>query len=146
MVIIRLLNNLKRYQNQNLNKIVYIILLCVNISYVFNKKGDIMSVETSTLEKVKISLPKKFKVILKDNGDGTLIVGKGDFIKQILLVVFNVDPKQAIRMIKKLDNDKSIIIGVFSKQIAETMVSSANAYCNEPHNKRFDIEAKMEQE
>lgn len=105
-----------------------------------------MSTSTSTLEKIKISPPPKFKVILKDNGDGSPIVGKSDFIRSILLVAFNVEPRDAVRLIRKLDNDRLIVIGTYSKQIAETMVSRATELCERPENKRFRIESKMEKE
>ena len=106
-----------------------------------------MTTETATKEKIEVSLPKKYKVIFKDNGDGSSIVhGKSGFIRDILLYAFNCDPSSAVKIIKQLDRNKIVVIGTFSKQIAETMVNKANEKCSEPHSKAFMLEAKMEQE
>lgn len=104
-----------------------------------------MTTQTSTLEKIEIALPKKYKVILKDNGDGSPINGKSAFIRDLLILAFTVTPASAVQLLRKLDRDKMVVIGIYSKQIAETMLKKANEYINEPHNKVFNIEAKIEQ-
>ena len=101
---------------------------------------------TSTKEKTKIARPKKYKVILADKGEARVLIGKTAFIKDILLVCFNLDARTAVHLTKEIEKNKKIIVGVYSKQIAKTMVDAANERCNQPNNSSFGLSAHMEVE
>lgn len=104
------------------------------------------STSTSTLEKLDISLPKKYKVIIKDGSDGSPINGKNHFVQQLMVVVFNIPANKAVQIINKLKTEKSAVVGVYPKQIAETLVNKAKTYIDEPVHKRFCFDVKMEEE
>ncbi|AXH72843.1 MAG: hypothetical protein [Caudoviricetes sp.] len=105
-----------------------------------------MDENTATLEKIDITLPKKYKVIIKDESDGSPMNGKTHFVQQLMTVVFGLQSQIALQVIKNVTNDKKALIGIYPKQIAETYVKQCKEYLDRPENKRFCFNVKMEVE
>lgn len=101
---------------------------------------------TATLEKIDVKMPKKYKVIIKDEGNGDPVNGKTHFVQQLMTVVFNLQPQFSLQVIKKLTNEKQAVVGIYPKQIAETYVSKCKEYIDRPENKRYCFNVKIESE
>ena len=78
------------------------------------------------VEKKKVSLPPRYKVIL-NNDDYTPM----DFVVHILEVFFSVERENATRIMLEIHTHGKGVCGVFTHEIAETKVSLVNDYSRE---------------
>lgn len=99
-----------------------------------------------TAEKLEIGLPKKFKFILCDVGGNIQRPGKGDMIKYLLKKVCNLDTLYALNAERELSKNGSVTIGIYPRQIAQTMKNRADEVLAEPQHKIFGVITKIEPE
>lgn len=90
----------------------------------YNKKVNNMTKEkieegtsVATKERIKISHPKSYKVILL-NDDYTPM----DFVVSILESIFQKSPSESVRIMLEVHQKGAGVCGIYTKQIAETKV------------------------
>lgn len=85
--------------------------------------------DTAVKEKIEISVTsyncKKYAVILH-NDDFTPM----DFVIQLLVTVFFYSKNAAESIMWKIHNDGKAVVGIFSKDVAETKKAQVDAYTN----------------
>lgn len=82
-----------------------------------------MSTETSTDVKVKLKLPSRYNVIMH-NDDTTVM----DFVVFILMDIFKHDEKAAQKLMMKIHNEDSAVVGNYTKEMAETKIEMTTTY------------------
>lgn len=102
--------------------------------------------QTQTDEKLELGLPKKYKFILQDIGGNITKPGKSDMIKFLLKKVCNMETIDAMNASRNLDKNGMVVVGIYPKQIAQTMKNKADEILNQPQYKIFGISTKIEAE
>lgn len=105
-----------------------------------------MMPQTQTDEKLKLGMPKKYKFILQDIGGNISKPGKSDMVKLLLKKVCNIETINALHALRKLEKDGMVVIGIYPKQIAQTMKNKSDEILNEPQHKIFGISTRLEAE
>ena len=75
-------------------------------------------IETASREKLRITRPKLYKVILLNDDYTTM-----DFVISILESIFRKSPAEAVQIMLHVHQRGRGICGIFTKQVAETKVS-----------------------
>lgn len=102
--------------------------------------------QTQTSEKLSIELPKKYKFILQDFGGNVNRPGKADMIQHLLKKICNMESIHALNADRELTKKGSVVIGVYPRQIAQTMKDRADEILNQPQHKIFGISAIIQPE
>ena len=84
------------------------------------------NVETHTLERIKITEPKMWTVVLH-NDDFTPM----DFVTLVLTEVFHLDLETAYLTMLAIHNEGKAKVGKFSKEVAETKADHIMGMANE---------------
>lgn len=83
---------------------------------------------TKVKEKIKISPPKQYKIILLNN-DYTPF----HFVVHVIMQVFNKSNREAMAIMEKAHFEGKAICGIFPKEIAELKVDQVMKFAND-HN------------
>lgn len=73
--------------------------------------------DVSVKEKIKIQLPKQYKVIIL-NDDYTPF----DFVVEVIMQVFNKNEREALQIMQHAHRNGEAMCGIFSKEIADLKV------------------------
>ena len=76
--------------------------------------------QTEIAEKTKIELPPDYKILLH-NDDVTTV----DFVINLLISVFKKDAEDAIKITKEAEKRGSAVIGIYTYDIAATLLEIA---------------------
>ncbi len=87
---------------------------------------------TATLNKTKMEKPKQWLVNVSDVSDTPI-----EFTKDLLITVFKKSVGEAESLALTIRRNGTSLIGVFSKDIAETKIEIANAYID--HHKQYMV-------
>lgn len=82
---------------------------------------DTLTTKTEKLHQQKLQPPPMFQVIIF-NDDITPM----DFVVLLLCEVFHMQKSKAVVLMKKIHNDGKTCCGVYTKEIAETILDSIN--------------------
>ena len=77
--------------------------------------------DTDVVEKVKIGIPKDYKVILL-NDDSTSF----EFVIEVLMLIFNKKMKQGHDIAKEVHEKGSCVVAVYPKSIADMKVKEVH--------------------
>ena len=72
---------------------------------------------------LKINSPKFFNVIILNDNFTTM-----EFVVKVLIMFFNLPVKRATTVMLNIHNNGSAIVGIYTKDIAETLVIKVNNY------------------
>ncbi len=73
--------------------------------------------DVSVKEKIKIQLPKQYKVIIL-NDDYTPF----DFVVEVIMDVFNKNQREALQIMQHAHRNGKAMCGIFSKEVADLKV------------------------
>jgi ATP-dependent Clp protease adaptor protein ClpS len=86
-----------------------------------NKQKDIL-----VKDRQKIDRPKRYKVVFYNDNYTPM-----NFVTLVLMDVFNKGQPEAENIMMKVHKQGKAVAGVYSKQIAETKISTATIYARE---------------
>jgi ATP-dependent Clp protease adaptor protein ClpS len=81
---------------------------------------------TETLERVKTKKPQMFRVVMHNDDYTTQ-----EFVVHVLIEFFRKDPTEANALMLKVHMTGKAIVGVYTKDIAETKIERVTAYSRE---------------
>ena len=105
-----------------------------------------MSTATDTVERVEISTPKKYRFTLIDSTENTKRPGKDATVQAVLKIGCKLDSTKALAVQREFQRTGKGVVGIFPKQVVETMKSNVDNMLAEPANKVFGITTKIEAE
>ena len=85
-------------------------------------KGGPMSTKTIIEEKVKVKVPKRYKVIMH-NDDFTSM----EFVVYVLVNIFKKENNEAVEIMLQVHKGGKAVVGVYSYDIAKTKVETTLA-------------------
>lgn len=92
----------------------------------------------ATREKVKIAMPKKYKVVFHNDNVTTM-----EFVTEVLRRIFNKPVDEAVALMMKVHREGRATVGVFSYDVAMTKASMTMAMAR---NEGFPLRVTCEQE
>ena len=103
-----------------------------------SKNSTNSGTETLVKDKVKLKVPKLYRVILL-NDDYTSM----DFVVSVLETIFKKSPAEAVQIMLRVHNEGKGMCGVFAKQIAETKIAQVE---KKARSAGFPLRCQMEEE
>ena len=94
--------------------------------------------DTATQEKVRVKLPKMYRVLLLNDDFTTM-----EFVVYILETIFQKTPSEATQIMLQVHKSGRGVAGIFSKQIAEAKIESVHAQAK---REGFPLKCVMEEE
>lgn len=93
---------------------------------------------TATREKVRIAMPRKYKVVFHNDDYTTM-----EFVTEVLRQVFNKPVDEAVALMMKVHREGQATVGVYSYDVAMTKASMAMSMAR---NEGFPLRVTCEQE
>lgn len=91
-----------------------------------------------TKERIKFKRPSKYSIFVLNNDVSSI-----DAVIVIIMGAFNKSPEEAIQIAQKAHTTgKALVVGNLSKEIADTLMSTASALSQEIDNGRLRFEVK----
>lgn len=101
-------------------------------------RGGGASTGTETIERVRISVPKQYKVLLINDNYTTM-----EFVVEILETIFGRTPSEAAQIMLKVHKQGRGLAGVYPKQIAEAKIELVHRRARDAG---FPLKCTMEEE
>ena len=90
------------------------------------KRGDDSGSGVETLERVSTKLPRKFKVLMHNDDYTTQ-----EFVVHVLEQFFRKGAPEATRLMLQVHTKGQAVVGVFTRDIAESKVDQVTGYARE---------------
>lgn len=91
-----------------------------------DKPGPVREGETQTLERTKTKRPRLWRVVMHNDDYTTQ-----EFVVHVLILFFRKEPAEATQLMLKVHTTGKAIVGVYTKEIAETKVAQVTDYARD---------------
>lgn len=93
---------------------------------------------TDTIERVRVAVPKLYKVLLLNDNYTTM-----EFVVQVLETIFGKSPAEAAQIMLKVHKQGRGLAGVYAKQIAEAKIELVHRRARDAG---YPLKCSMEEE